>query len=453
MAVTKIWKVTNNLGKVINYSENGKKTKRTSLDDTIDYAMNKDKTEEQFFVTGINCNAQIASDEMNLVKLQYNKTDGILGFHAYQSFEETKEEKNLTPEMAHEIGVKLANQLWGDRFQVIVTTHLNTGHLHNHFVINSVSFKDGKKFYANMSSYAYMRHESDELCKEYGLKTKPEKPMKHTKIDYRNYYKNYERIYNTEASRAKKDLDFAIRQAFSYKEFIQIMNKMDYEVIERYDKLSIRHKNYKRNIRIERRFGEDYTIENIKNRILSEQDIRIPFIEEYNKPFKHEFTVSKRKFKVKGFMAIYFHYMYLLRLNNKNPYVKLTPEMKADIAKMDRYSEEAKLLANNKIETASDLEKYYLKKNEELKLALGERGVLWDRRASKKNQDIRQELCNQISVKTEIINRLRKEVLLCEDIKTRIPKMKEKLNELKKEEQAQKEEQELKKNKRKEKRL
>ena len=80
--------------------------------------------------------------------------------------------------------------------------------------------------------------------------------------------------------------------------------------------------------------------------------------------------------------------MYLLRLNNKNPYIKLTPEMKADIAKMDKYSEEAKLLANNKIETSSDLESYYMKKNEELKLALGEREVLWDRRASKKNSKL-----------------------------------------------------------------
>lgn len=449
MAVTKIWKITNNLSKVINYSENGKKTKRTSLDDTLDYATNKDKTEEQYFVTGINCNSEIASDEMNLTKKYYNKTDGILGFHSYQSFEET----NITPEVAHEIGVKLANQLWGDRFQVVVTTHLNTGHLHNHFVINSVSFKDGKKFYADRSSYAYMRNESDELCKEYGLNTIEEKPMKYTKIDYRNYYNNYERIYNTENSRAKRDLDFAIRQAFSYKEFIKIMNKMDYEVIERYEKLSIRHKNYKRNIRIERRFGEDYTIENIKSRILSEQDIRVPFIEEYNKPFKHNFILSKQKFKVKGFMAIYFHYMYLLKLYPKNSYTKLTPEMKADIIKMNRFSEEAKLLANNKIETSSDLETYYNQKNKELKLALGERGVLWDRRASKKNENIRQELCNQISAKTEIINRLRKEVLLCEDIKSRIPKMKVNIEELKKNQKVREEELESKKKQRKEKRL
>ena len=279
-----------------------------------------------------------------------------------------------------------------------------------------------------------MRHESDELCKEYGLNTLKEKTTK-AGINYDNFYKNYERIYNNEDSRTKRDIDFAIRQAFSYKEFISIMNKMDYEVIERYEKLSIRHKNYKRNIRIERRFGEDYTIENIKKRILSEQDVRIPFIEEYNKPFKHDFIISKRRIKVKGFLAIYFHYMYLLKLNNKNQYIKLTPEMKADILKMDQYSEEAKLLSNNKIENSLDLESYYKNKNKELKLALGEREVLWDRRASKRNEDIRQELCNQISDKTEIINRLRKEVLLCEDIKKRIPKIKNKINKLKTAEQ------------------
>lgn len=448
MAVTKIWKITNNLGKVINYSENGKKTRRNSLDDTLYYAMNTDKTEEQYFVTGINCNAETASDEMNLTKRFYNKSEGILGFHAYQAFEET----NITPEIAHEIGVKLANQLWGDRFQVVVTTHLNTEHLHNHFVINSVSFKDGKKFYANTSSYSYMRHESDELCKEYGLKTIEEKPMKYSKIDYRNYYKNYERIYNTESSKAKIDLDFAIRQAFSYKEFLQIMNKMNYEIIERYGKLSIRHKNYKRNIRIERRFGEDYTIENIKHRILTEEATRVPFIEEYNKPFTHKFTLSKRKIKVKGFMALYFHYMYLLQLYPKNSYTKLTPEMKADIRKMDKFSEEAKLLATHKIETFDDLNKYIEENQNKLNESLGARDNLWKKRYRSDNENIRKEYCNQISVQTEIINRLRKEVLLCEDIKSRIPKIKENMEQLKKKEKNQ-EELENNKKKRKEKRL
>ena len=72
---------------------------------------------------------------MMWIKEQYNKKDGIIAFHSYQSFEE----KDISPELAHKIGIELANRVWGDRFQVVVATHLNTEHIHNHFVINSVS--------------------------------------------------------------------------------------------------------------------------------------------------------------------------------------------------------------------------------------------------------------------------------------------------------------------------
>ena len=82
---------------------------------------------------------------MQLVKMLNGKTDGIFVFYGEQSFKHGE----VTPELAHEIGVKLANEMWGDRFQVVVTTHLNTNHIHNHFVLNSVSFKDGKKYYSN----------------------------------------------------------------------------------------------------------------------------------------------------------------------------------------------------------------------------------------------------------------------------------------------------------------
>lgn len=76
-------------------------------------------------------------------KKQFCKTDGILGFHAFQSFAEGE----VSPDKAHLIGVKLAEEMWGDRFEVVVSTHLNTLHIHNHFVINSVSFADGKRYY------------------------------------------------------------------------------------------------------------------------------------------------------------------------------------------------------------------------------------------------------------------------------------------------------------------
>ena len=122
---------------------------------------------------------------MQDTKKYYNKEDKILAFHAYQSFKEGE----VTAELAHKIGVQLANEMWGDRFQVIVTTHLNTHCIHNHFVINSVSFKDGLKYYDNHTNYSIMRHLSDEICKEYGLSVLEEKSTK-KKLNYENFYKN-----------------------------------------------------------------------------------------------------------------------------------------------------------------------------------------------------------------------------------------------------------------------
>ena len=124
MAITKIWKF------------------KSRLDQLIEYAINGEKTEEKLYVSGINCIPDTAFYEMKNVKKQFFKTEGIVCFHGIQSF--VKDE--VTPEQAHEIAVKLANELWGEKFQVIVSTHLNTNNIHNHFVINSVSFLDGKRF-------------------------------------------------------------------------------------------------------------------------------------------------------------------------------------------------------------------------------------------------------------------------------------------------------------------
>ena len=170
MATTKIWKVQKRLDKVISYATNEEKTKNNhseyginncdSIMQVMNYATNPDKTEKQFYTTGINCEVKEADKQMQFVKIIYGKENGILAFHAYQSFNEGE----VTPEIAHEIGVKLANEMWGDRFQVVVSTHLNTKHLHNHFVINSVSFKDGKKYYSNLTNTALLRKTSDEIC-------------------------------------------------------------------------------------------------------------------------------------------------------------------------------------------------------------------------------------------------------------------------------------------------
>ena len=168
MAVTKIWTIKDSLQRVLDYAANPNKTEYDALAQTLHYAENDAKTklnESAQLVTGIHCRADHAWEDMRAVQERFGKTDGVVALHAYQSFREGE----VTPEQCHEIGVALARKVWGRRFQVLVATHMNTDNLHNHFVINSVSYVDGKKYEQRRSRYAEFRAASDKLCWEYGL--------------------------------------------------------------------------------------------------------------------------------------------------------------------------------------------------------------------------------------------------------------------------------------------
>jgi len=180
MAVCEVWKVEGRLDHPIDYATNEDKTANPNyteadlqaLGDVMKYATNDEKTEQQFFVSGVNCAIGIAREEMILTKKAFLDQKKIVCFHGYQSFREGE----VTPELAHEIGVKLAEKMWGDRFQVVVATHLDTKCFHNHFVINATSFIDGKRYYGNKANVQKMRQLSDELCREYSLSV-IEKPI------------------------------------------------------------------------------------------------------------------------------------------------------------------------------------------------------------------------------------------------------------------------------------
>ena len=144
MAITKIKKIKKRLDHVIDYTTNPSKTSKENYSDlhnVIEYTKASYKTEEQLYVTALNCDQETIYEDMMRTKRRFSKTDGILGFHVIQSFKENE----VTPELAHSIGVQLANELWSDKYEVIITTHLNTNHIHNHFCFNSVSYIDGKK--------------------------------------------------------------------------------------------------------------------------------------------------------------------------------------------------------------------------------------------------------------------------------------------------------------------
>ena len=153
MAVTSVWRIKGNIGKVILYVENEDKTRSEEafdnskkstetgdvLNEVLNYVSRDSATEEQVYVSGVNCAPQNATEAMMKIKRKFNKLGGTTAYHGYQSF--NKDE--VTPELAHRIGIDLATEVWGDKFQVVVATHLDKqDHLHNHFVINTVSFVD-----------------------------------------------------------------------------------------------------------------------------------------------------------------------------------------------------------------------------------------------------------------------------------------------------------------------
>ena len=446
MATTKLWKVVKRMDHVIDYAANKEKTRAIEfnnryemivddLRNVIDYARNKDKTEKEFYVSGINCEPDSAYEEMLDTKDFYHKNDKILAFHGYQSFVQGE----VSPEIAHKIGVQLANEMWGDRFQVIVTTHLNTNHIHNHLLLNSVSFKDGLKYYSNRTNTARLRHISDEICREYGLSVLEEKPCKKSKINFDNYYKKS--LYNDNYSNnAKRDLDLAIRQAYSYDDFLYLMKKLDYEIIFRAGKISLRKEPYQRNIRIERRYGENYSIENIKRRILEEQAVRVPFIESvYNyKKVKYPFAKRHKRAKAKGFIALYYHYCYLLKVFPDIPQQRLPLSIRADVARMNEISEEAKLLSNYKIKTLEDLKDFENEHLFKIGTLSSDRERLWTKRRLSKDDNERKSIAIDIGVLNKQIDNLRKEVQLAKDIETRLPKIEDNLIELDYQEEQEK---------------
>lgn len=139
---------------------------KSNLQHVIYYGKNGDKTENGAFVSTINRGVATSYEEMALTKKFYHKEDKILGYHIIQSFNGFE----TSPENANRIGKKLAEEMWGDKYQVVICTHVNRQNVHNHIILNSVSFVDGKKYHNSETNIAFIREISDRLCIENGLK-------------------------------------------------------------------------------------------------------------------------------------------------------------------------------------------------------------------------------------------------------------------------------------------
>lgn len=463
MAVTSIWRVNGWLGKVVVYVENPDKTTNPKfydngdtqrdcqgLDDVIAYAVNSRKTEQhkeeadvlERFVSGVNCHPATARAEMMAVKKRFGKEDGTIAYHGYQSFAPGE----ATPEIAHKIGVELAQRLWGDKYQVVVATHLDkANHLHNHFVLNTVSFVDGIKYHRTAKDYYDLQAVSDALCREYGLSV-IENPQQGKSKHYGEWRAEQEQR-PTWRGIVRLDVDEVIRQSMTERQFFENLHRKGYEIKMGKD-ISVRPPGKERFVRLARNFGENYTLEGIRRRILEQTRAVCPLSEPApkRKCYRVSGNWQSRK-KVTGFRALYFHYCYLLGAFPKGKQQnrkRLHFLLREDLIKLDAITQEARLLAVHRIDTAEQLSSYESELESRIADVTSQRKQLYRKQrtvAVKSDEAASSEVSTAISMLSKELSQLRREVRLCSDIAVRSGVMLEHIQTVQKDEYSQRKEQ------------
>jgi hypothetical protein len=331
MATTKIWPIRDSLKRVLDYAENPDKTGYLDLRRVLEYAEDGSKThlddefEDRYFISGVNCNVETACEEMTEVKRRFGKTGGNQAYHAYQSFKPGE----VSAELCHQIGVRLANELWGDRFQVIVATHIDKAHLHNHLIINSVSFLDGKKFNDNKAAYCRLREYSDFICGCHDLSV-IRQPGTAVSRPLHTAEKNGE---PTRYNLMREAIDRAMAQGcVEMRDLHHALQEQGYvlNTSETRKYATIRSIHSERAVRLYR-LGEDYDLPGLERRLWG--------------------SFSKAR-KIGGLRALYLHYCYLLGILPKNSGRRpLSPEMRAEVRKLDKYTREFDLINRHHLET------------------------------------------------------------------------------------------------------
>ena len=249
MATTGFWPVRGKLKKVLDYADNpDKTTAKEYLDEdlyqALRYTENDNKTDERKYVSGVNCSAAFAYEEMIAVKQKYGERGKVVAYHGYQSFKTDE----LTPEQCHKIGIETARRMWGKDYQILVTTHLNTDNLHNHFVVNSISFKDGKKFRNQISQHYDLREISDAICKEHGLSV-----LQNAKFyggPSKGAHWREQKGQPTHRQQLKQDVEYCLKYSTDWEQFYQQMQAKGYTIDP--IRMSVKADGWQRAVRLDR---------------------------------------------------------------------------------------------------------------------------------------------------------------------------------------------------------
>lgn len=388
------------LDQAVKYVMNKEKTTAVSLQDALDYAANRDKTEQSCFESSYACTLETAFADMRQTKERWHKLGGVQGYHLVQSFAVGE----VTPELAHQIAKELTDRVLGGRYEYVIGTHLNTGHIHSHIVWNSVSCVDGKKYRSNYKSYVTeIRAVSDELCRTHKLSVIDTETSHHVAKPYAEWLaeKNGHPTWRTAI---RQDVDAAIGQSLTWRQFLNALERNGYEVRMGRKYPVLRPPGKERFVRF-KTLGKRYTPEAIQTRILYPRSYR-PYVE--NLPtIQHGRLRSGKKpcRKLTGLRALYYRYLYELGALPRKP-SRSSYAVRQDAYKLDQRIRQMEFLSKHNIDTLEQLETH----RKALQIEIGQ--LQTKRKQLPKTDDVQ----SQHESVNAVLKKLRQEERLCRKI-------------------------------------
>lgn len=426
MAVTSLWHIKGKLKDLIDYVENPDKTVPKGTEDffnVFSYVKRPEATNQEEYVTAINCLKEIALQQMILTKKQYGKEDRYIAWHGYQSFKIGE----IDPETAHEIGIKLAKEMWGESFQIIVTTHLDKAHIHNHFCFNSVSFRDGRKYNYTKSEIQKLRDCSDRLCREYGLSIieKPRKaPSRPVWLDEKAGKPTRYNVY-------REDIESAIYCSNNIERFKSFLVRKGYEVdlSGQHWKLKLpQYKGFTRMDTLNPKWTPRYLEQEMHRTYHSMGSMPATVILAPRRMPRELFDAYTPFKRTSHIYRLYLYYCYQLGvLPEHTDYKPTSPYLKEDLRKLDQLTAQVDYMAAHKIETIDDLHADRSRLQKDLENLIHQRTKLQNkiRRAESEDKVTLREEKKQIT--GQIID-LRKKLKCNFDIEERSEKIQQNLD-------------------------
>lgn len=434
MATTGFWPVKSRLKEVIDYANNpDKTTDKRYLDEdlyaTLRYAQNDKKTDKTMYVSAINCPKQRVYQCMMTTKQRYRKFGGNVAYHGFQSFKTGE----VTPDEAHQIGIETAKRMWKD-YEVVVTTHLNTENIHNHLVVNSVSFKTGRKFENHVSDHYRLREISDLICKERGKSVLP--PSKFKGSSRKEYWVK-KNGGMTHRDVLRKDIDSIIKNSIMWTHFKENLKGFGYEIVrdDDYEHISVKAEGWKRPVRLDS-LGGDYTIDAIERRMERNLETtnyaaiyRIRKSPLLNLERELEFEIDHSHDTATILIdTVFYILLQLLKLTRDidawgDGGQAHSPLLREALTFERQLKKEYSFLKDNGLRTASDVTAFCREKESEIVALEAERSKIRNSNRRPKTPQERQEKLQAAREITKKINPLREQLKIADSALERFPKV------------------------------